>query len=79
MIGVLHQIWRQGYLDADFMPEADRAMAALLRQPRPRRADERPEFGDGDTASIDQQSVAQEVDKPGVMPGTTEEDEPQAR
>jgi hypothetical protein len=78
VIGVLHQIWRQGYLDADFMPEADRVMAALLRQPPPRRAAERPEFGDGEAAPSDQTLDAQEVDTPGTVPGTTG-DEPQAR
>jgi hypothetical protein len=78
VIGVLHQIWRQGYLDADFMPEADRMMAALLRQSPPRRAAERPEFGDGDAAPSDQTLDAQEVDTPGTVPGTTG-DEPQAR
>ncbi|MHC4419857.1 MAG: flagellar basal body P-ring protein FlgI [Planctomycetota bacterium] len=35
VVGVLHQIWRQGYLEADFRPEQDRILAAILRQQWP--------------------------------------------
>ncbi len=45
VVGILHQIWRQGYLAADFEAEQDPIMAAMLRE-RPRLAPaERPEFG----------------------------------
>jgi len=48
VVGVLHQIWRQGYLEADFRPEQDRILAAILRQQRQGIVTERPEFGDTD-------------------------------
>jgi hypothetical protein len=44
--GVLHQIWRQGYLEADFRPEQDRILAAILSQQRRGLVTERPEFSD---------------------------------
>jgi hypothetical protein len=46
VVGVLHQIWRQGYLEADFRPEQDRILAAILRQQRRGMVTERPEFSD---------------------------------
>ncbi|MCH8004760.1 MAG: flagellar basal body P-ring protein FlgI [Planctomycetes bacterium] len=46
VVGVLHQIWRQGYLEADFRAEQDRILAAMLRQRPERRIGERPEFGE---------------------------------
>jgi hypothetical protein len=46
VVGVLHQIWRQGYLEADFRPEQDRILAAILRQQRRGMVTERPEFED---------------------------------
>ncbi len=46
VVGVLHQIWRQGYLEADFRAERDRILAAMMRQRPERRIGERPEFGD---------------------------------
>ncbi len=44
VVGVLHQIWRQGYLKADFRPEQDRILAAIIRQTRRGLVTERPEF-----------------------------------
>lgn len=45
VVGILHQIWRQGYLAADFEAEQDPILAAMLRE-RPRLTPaERPEFG----------------------------------
>ncbi|MHC4080683.1 MAG: flagellar basal body P-ring protein FlgI [Planctomycetota bacterium] len=46
VVGVLHQIWRQGYLEADFRPEQDRILAAILRQQRRGMVTERPEFSE---------------------------------
>jgi len=43
-IGLIHQIWRQGYLKADFKAEQDRILAAILRQRRDTSEDLRPEF-----------------------------------
>ena len=48
VVSVLHQIWRQGYLEADFRPEQDRILAAILAQQRRGMVTERPEFGDAD-------------------------------
>ncbi len=45
VVGLLHQIWRQGYLDADFKAQQDPIVAAMMRG-EPRVAPpERPEFG----------------------------------
>ena len=44
VVSVLYQIWRQGYLEADFRPEQDRVLAAILRQRRRELVTERPEF-----------------------------------
>jgi hypothetical protein len=61
VVGILHQIWRQGYLAADFEAEHDPIMAAMLKE-RPRLTPaERPEFGQdgpvddasGDTPRVD--------------------------
>ena len=46
VVGVLHQIWRQGYLDADFKAEQDRILAAIIRQQRRGLVEERPEFSE---------------------------------
>ncbi|MHC4415146.1 MAG: flagellar basal body P-ring protein FlgI [Planctomycetota bacterium] len=48
VVGVLHQIWRQGYLDADFKAEQDRILAAIIRQEGQETMTERPEFTEGD-------------------------------
>ena len=50
VVSVLYQIWRQGYLEADFRPEQDRVLAAILRQRRRELVTERPEF-DTDVAT----------------------------
>ena len=44
VVSVLYQIWRQGYLDADFRPEQDRILATILRQRHRELVTERPEF-----------------------------------
>ena len=46
VVGVLHQIWRQGYLQADFRPEQDRILAAIIRQQSRGMISDRPEFSD---------------------------------
>ncbi len=43
VIGVLHQIWRQGYLHADFKAEQDRILAAIVKQRQRTTVAERPE------------------------------------
>lgn len=45
-VGVLHRIWRQGYLSADFKAEQDRLLAQILDQEREQAVIERPEFAD---------------------------------
>jgi hypothetical protein len=44
VVSVLYQMWRQGYLEADFRPEQDRVLAAILRQRQRELVAERPEF-----------------------------------
>ena len=44
VVSVLYQIWRQGYLEADFRPEQDRILASILRQRHRELVTERPEF-----------------------------------
>ena len=46
VMGLIHQIWRQGYLKADFKAEQDRILAAIMRQQRDISEDQRPEFVD---------------------------------
>lgn len=52
-MGVIHQIWRQGYLKADFKAEQDRILAAIMRQRRDISEDLRPEFVDINSEGID--------------------------
>jgi len=44
VVSVLYQIWRQGYLEADFRPEQDRILASILSQQHRELVTERPEF-----------------------------------
>ena len=48
VVGVLHQIWRQGYLQADFKAEQDRILAAIIRQEGRQVRTERPELTEED-------------------------------
>lgn len=43
-VGALHQIWSQGYIEADFKAEQDRILAAILAQEQQTIVTERPEF-----------------------------------
>ncbi|MAC20890.1 MAG: hypothetical protein CMJ23_14650 [Phycisphaerae bacterium] len=43
-IGALHQLWRSGYIKADFKAEQDRVLAAILRAQKIERTEDRPEF-----------------------------------
>ena len=53
VVSVLYQMWRQGYLEADFRPEQDRVLAAILRQRNRALVAERPEFDtDVDTPTM---------------------------
>ncbi len=52
-VGLVHQIWRQGYLDADFKAEQDRILAAIVRQESETIVGQRPEFADADTEGLD--------------------------
>ncbi len=47
-IGVLYQIWREKYIDADFKAEQDRVLAAIIQQREGRELEQRPEFSDPD-------------------------------
>ena len=65
VVGVLHQIWRQGYLDADFRPEQDRILAAIIRQQRRGSVTERPEFTGADLG-VPQRSEALQTPRAGA-------------
>ncbi len=67
VVGVLHQIWRQGYLNADFKPEQDRILAAILRQQRRGLVTERPEF-DTDVGNPDMPAGAAPLSVPADGP-----------
>jgi hypothetical protein len=44
VVGALHQIWRQKYVEADFRPEQDRILAAIIQQQSRGLVTDRPEF-----------------------------------
>lgn len=76
-VGALHQIWRQGLIQADFSAEQDRILAAILDEERKMDIERRPEFtadASGDDASAvtnpsvnlsDLQRVTPTVPRPG--------------
>ena len=43
-IGALHELWKKGYVDADFKAEQDRVLAAIVRAQKSERLDDRAEF-----------------------------------
>lgn len=43
-IGAVHEIWKAGYLSADFKAEQDRVLAAILRREKEQKEYDRPEF-----------------------------------
>ena len=43
-IGALHQLWRQGYLAAEFKAEQDRVLASIIRAQNVESTPDRPEF-----------------------------------
>jgi len=48
VVGLLHELWKNRFLGADFRSEQDRLLAAILRVEADALVDERPEFGDPD-------------------------------
>jgi len=53
VVGVLHELWKNRFLGADFRSEQDRVLAAILRAETDSLVDERPEFGDPDFDYLD--------------------------
>lgn len=43
-IGALHQMWRAGYIEADFKAEQDRVLSSILRAQKVETTADRPEF-----------------------------------
>lgn len=43
-IGALHELWKKGYVEADFKAEQDRVLAAIIRAQKSERLEDRPEF-----------------------------------
>jgi len=43
-VGAVHELWRNGFINADFKAEQDRILAAILRRERQTEVPERPEF-----------------------------------
>lgn len=43
-IGALHELWKKGYVDADFKAEQDRVLAAIVRAQKSERLEDRAEF-----------------------------------
>lgn len=62
-IGTLHELWKAGYIQADFKAEQDRILAAILRSTESEELELRPEF--------DGQPLAPSLDDalPGLEPG----------
>jgi hypothetical protein len=52
-VGVIHQIWSQDYLRADFKAEQDRVQAAIMAQEQQSDTQARPEFNDEDSGETD--------------------------
>jgi len=46
-VGAIHELWRNGFIAADFKAEQDRILAAILRRERETDVPDRPEFADG--------------------------------
>ncbi|MHC5026826.1 MAG: flagellar basal body P-ring protein FlgI [Planctomycetota bacterium] len=62
-VGAVHQIWRQGHINADFKAEQDRILAAIMRTERESEVDERPEFANPEEVSDDLFLTPEEASK----------------
>ena len=62
-IGALHELWKKGYVDADFKAEQDRVLAAIIRAQKSERLEDRPEFDE---------DLPEEDSKPGNAPSPVE-------
>jgi hypothetical protein len=67
-VGALHQIWRQGYINADFKAEQDRILAAIVRQERQRTIPDRPEFSTPEEDIPDSPAAGSGGDLQGALP-----------
>ena len=52
-IGAIHQLWRAGFIPADFKAEQDRVLSAILMARETEEEEERPEF-ESDLIEIDE-------------------------
>ncbi len=72
VVGALHQIWRQKYLEADFRPEQDRILAAIIQQQRRGLVMDRPEF-DTDVGTAIDALEHPAADQPQPLPDTADD------
>jgi hypothetical protein len=60
-IGALHQMWKKGYIEADFKAEQDRVLSSILRAQKVESTASRPEF-DRDIPEIDDPTAPDDGD-----------------
>jgi hypothetical protein len=73
VVGALHQIWRQKYLEADFRPEQDRILAAIIQQQRRGLVMDRPEFDTDVGTAIDALEPPAAFEQPLPLPDTADD------
>ena len=78
-VGALHQIWRQGYINADFKAEQDRILAAIVRQQGQRTIPQRPEFSTPEEDIPDNKAAESGGDLQGALPAPAPELKPSGR
>ena len=66
-IGAIHQLWRNGYIEADFKAEQDRVLAAIVRAQQFEESEDRPEFESDipEPEEDEDPDVPSTVDRPG--------------
>jgi hypothetical protein len=63
-VGAIHQIWRQGFVKADFKAEQDRILAAILDRERTPDVTERPEFAEPGSETLSPTAAGGALDAP---------------
>ncbi|TVQ32660.1 MAG: hypothetical protein EA376_04665 [Phycisphaeraceae bacterium] len=66
VVGALHEIWKDGAINADFVAEQDKLAAELLRSATDPALEERPEFSDPEDADDERMSGALDPNRPSL-------------
>jgi hypothetical protein len=69
VVGLVHQIWRQGYLDADFKAEQDPILAAMMRTEPRLTPTQRPEFDPQEPAEDPAPAQGPQAERSRATPG----------